>query len=177
MSTLMLRRTFNFMLLSVALVLFTPAHSEMTLNVSSSLDTFSYDLDNIHLKLEKLSARWQLSATGDGKLQVAQLKAKRLIITMRDNGSSSPLPNRISLPFPISIEQAEIAEVVIISADDRQALTNVQFNFEGDAKTLRLRLNHANTPWGDASANLNVNTSKPFALAGAATLKQLNADL
>ncbi|NOU40405.1 MAG: hypothetical protein HOO85_03955 [Methylotenera sp.] len=173
----MLRRTFNFMLLSVALVLFTPAHSEMTLNVSSSLDTFSYDLDNIHLKLEKLSARWQLSATGDGKLQVAQLKAKRLIITMRDNGSSSPLPNRISLPFPMSIEQAEIAEVVIISADDRQTLTNVQFNFEGDAKTLRLRLNHANTPWGDASANLNVNTSKPFALAGAATLKQLNADL
>jgi len=177
MSTRMLRRTFNFMLLSVALVLFTPAHSEMTLNVSSSLDTFSYDLDNIHLKLEKLSARWQLSAAGDGKLQVAQLKAKRLIITMRDNGSSSPLPNRINLPFPMSIEQAEIAEVVIISADDRQTLTNVQFNFEGDAKTLRLRLNHANTPWGDASANLNVNTSKPFALAGAATLKQLNADL
>lgn len=177
MHRLMLRRTFNFILLSVALVLFTPAHSEMTLNVSSSLDTFSYDLENIHLKLEKLSARWQLSAAGDGKLQVAQLKAKRLIITMRDNGSNSPSPNRISLPFPISIEQAEIAEIVIISADDRQTLTNVQFNFEGDAKTLRLKLNRANTPWGDASANLNVNTSKPFALTGAATLKQLNADL
>ena len=177
MHTLMLRRTFNFILLSVALVLFTPAHSEMTLSASSSLDTFSYDLDNIHLKLEKLSARWQLSPAGDGQLQVAQLKAKRLTITMRDNGSNSALPNRINLPFPISIGQAEIAEVVIVSADDRQTLTNVQFNFEGDAKTLRLKLNRANTPWGDASVNLNINTSKPFALTGAATLKQLNADL
>jgi translocation and assembly module TamB len=177
MSTLTLRRTFNFILLSVALVLFTPAHSEITLSASASLDTFSYDLDNIHLKLEKLSARWQLSPFGNGKLQVEQLKAKRLIITMRDNGSNSPLPNRINLPFPISIERAEITEVVIVSADNRQTLTNVQFNFEGDAKTLRLKLNRANTPWGDASANLNVNTSKPFALTGAATLKQLNADL
>ncbi|OIR00053.1 translocation and assembly module TamB [mine drainage metagenome] len=172
----MLRRTIRFVLLSFALLLFTPAHSEMSFSASSSLDSFNYDLDNIHLKLEKLNARWQLSPSGDGKLQIAQLKAKRLTVTIRDDASKSkdsPLPNRINLPFSIIIQQADIAEVVIITTDKRQTLNNVKFSFEGNAKTLHLKLTYADTPWGNATAALNLSTAQPFPLTGEVALKQL----
>ncbi|MES2012183.1 MAG: translocation/assembly module TamB domain-containing protein [Pseudomonadota bacterium] len=173
----MLRRTLRFLVLSFALLLLTPAHSEMSLSASSSLDSFNYDLDNIHLKLEKLSARWQLSPANDGKLQIAQLKAKRLILTLRDDASNtkdSPLPNRINLPFPISIEQADITELVIITSDKRQTLSNVKFSFDGNKKSLCLKLTRADTPWGDAAATLSLGTAKPFPLAGEVSLKQLS---
>ncbi len=176
----MLRRYLTFLLVSAVLVLFTPAHSEMNISASSSLDSFSYDLDNIHIKLEKLSLRWQLLPSGASKLDIDQLKAKRLTITLRstsqnvdtDNVSNSALPNRISLPLPISVKQAEITEVIIITADAQQILSNVQFNFEGNAKTLNINLNHAQTIMGTAQASVTMQAIKPFALNGSFEIKQ-----
>lgn len=187
----MARSYLSLLLLSISLLLFTQAHSEMPISVSTSLDSFSHDLDNIHLKLEKLSARWQLSPFGDGKLMVEQLKAKRLIITIKssnDESESSPLPKRIQLPLPISVLQSEISEV-IITQDERQTLYNVKLSFDGNANTLKLNLAHATTPWGNASAHINMSATKPFALKGELSLKntespypydlnaQLNGDL
>lgn len=176
----MLRRYLTFFLLSAALVLFTPAHSEMNISASSSLDSFSYDLDNIHIKLEKLSMRWRLLPSGAGELDIDQLKAKRLTITLRattsnentDNTSNSALPNRISLPLPISVKRAEITEVIIITADAQQSFSDVQFDFEGNTKILNLNLNHAQTIIGVAQASLTMQTTKPFALNGSLAIKQ-----
>jgi len=170
----MARRYLHILLLSISLLLFSPAHSEMPISVSTSLDSFSHDLDNIHLKLEKLSARWQLSPFGDGKLVVEQLKAKRLVITIKNNdgeSEQSPLPKRINLPLPISVLQSEISEVIIITQDERQTLHNVKLGFEGNANTLKLNLSHSQTPWGNASAHINMSASKPFTLKGELSLK------
>ena len=170
----MARRYLHILLLSISLLLFSPAHSEMPISVSTSLDSFSHDLDNIHLKLEKLSARWQLSPFGDGKLVVEQLKAKRLVITIKNSdgeSEQSPLPKRINLPLPISVLQSEISEVVIVTQDERQTFYNVKLGFEGNANTLKLNLSHAQTPWGNASAHINMSASKPFTLKGELSLK------
>lgn len=175
----MLRSYLHILLLGITLLLFSPAHSEMPISVSSSLDSFSHDLDNIHLKLEKLSARWQLSPFGDGKLVVEQLKAKRLTITIKNSdGESEPssLPKHINLPLPISILQSEISEVIIINQDERQTLQNVTLSFEGDANTLKLNLSHASTPWGETSAHLNMATTRPFKLTGDVSLKKVQAE-
>jgi translocation and assembly module TamB len=172
-------RYLQILLVSIALLLLPSAHSESTISVSTSLDTFSYDLDSIHLKLEKLSARWQLSPFGEGNLHVEQLKAKRLIITVKNSESESkesPLPDSIKLPFPITIEQSEISEVIIVNGDDRQTLHNVKLNFKGDTKTLKLNLSHASTPWGEASAHINMSASKPFTLKADLSLKKMDAD-
>jgi len=170
----MARRYLHILLLSISLLLFSPAHSEMPISVSTSLDSFSHDLDNIHLKLEKLSARWQLSPFGDGKLVVEQLKAKRLVITIKNSdgeSEQSPLPKRINLPLPISVLQSEISEVVIVTQDERQTFHNVKLGFEGNANTLKLNFSHAQTPWGNASAHINMSASKPFTLKGELSLK------
>jgi translocation and assembly module TamB len=177
------KHLFKLLLISLTLLLYSPVHSEISLTSNTSLDRFDYDLDDMHFTLEKLNASWQFSPFENDKtekkpLKIQLLKAKRLTITIKSNpeqSSDSPLPSDIRLPFPINIQQADISEVVIIKQEgesqNRYTLNNVQFNFSGDAKTLRLNLMHANTPWGDATAMLNVGTAKPFPLSGNIGLK------
>ncbi|MFA6040779.1 MAG: hypothetical protein WC733_04700, partial [Methylophilus sp.] len=170
----MLRRCLMLTLFSLSLLLFTPVHGEVSLNADTSLDHFSYDLDNIHFDLEKLNASWLLAPTNDNKLSINHLKVKRLTITIKpskNNGPSS-LPDKISLPLPIKITQAEVDEVLIKTKNDVQLFNNVKFSFEGDHKTLNLKSLKANTPWGDTDASLSISALKPFTLSGFATVKQ-----
>jgi len=171
----MMRRTLLMLIVSFAMLAFSPARGEMSISANTSLDSFSYDLDNIHLKLEKLEARWQLSPLGDGKLLIEKMQASRLIITMRDepkNSNSSGLPDYIKPPFPIKIQQADIAEVIIISTDKTQTFSHVKFDLEADAKSIRLNQLNATTPWGETAVTLTMSTAKPFSLNGTASLKQ-----
>ncbi len=177
----MLQRYFSMrylMLMVLGLTLLvTSAHSEMSINSQTSLDTFSYDLDNIHLKLEKLNANWQFSPFGDGKLLVDKMRAKRLIITVGDGTAKtkdSGLPERIKPPFPIQIKQAEIAEVLVIRNGETQTFSNLKLNLEADVKTIKINTLSTNTPWGETATTLEMNTKKPFILNGLASLKQAN---
>jgi translocation and assembly module TamB len=180
----MLQRYFSmrhFMLMGIGLTLLitsaliTTAYGEMSINANTSLDTFSYDLDNIHLKLEKLDVNWQFSPLGDGKLLVDKMRAKRLIITVGDGTAktkNSGLPERIKPPFPIQIMQAEIAEVLVIKNGETQTFSKLKLNLEADAKTININKLNAITPWGEASTTLQMSTTKPFLLNGLASLKK-----
>lgn len=168
-------RYLKFLLLALALFAFSPAQGEMTLNLNTSLDTFSYDLDQLHLQLEKLEARWQLAPSADGNLLVERLHARRLTITLRGNtnaAKNSKLPEHIKLPFALKLQQAELDEIVIISAEKRYTLSKVQLSLEADSNTFKLNLHHADTPWGEAQAALNMANSKPFAIVGSVALQQ-----
>jgi translocation and assembly module TamB len=168
----MLQRYFSmrhFMLMGIGLTLLitsaliTTAYGEMSINANTSLDTFSYDLDNIHLKLEKLDVNWQFSPLGDGKLLVDKMRAKRLIITVGDGTAktkNSGLPERIKPPFPIQIMQAEIAEVLVIKNGETQTFSKLKLNLEADAKTININKLNAITPWGEASTTLQMSTTK-----------------
>lgn len=168
----MLRRYFSFSLLIFALLAFSSAWGEFPITVNTSLDTFDYDLDHIHLRLEKLDTSWQLLPTGDGKLLVDRLRAKRLVVTKRDDQSRGKdgLPNHVKLPFPIKIQRAEISEVVIIGPGERYTLNNVKFDFDGDDKTLRLDRLRAGTPWGEVDVAIQVGVVHPFPLTGTIAL-------
>jgi translocation and assembly module TamB len=175
----MLRRHFHYLLFCLVLFAFTPARGDMAINASASLDTFEYDLDNIHLKLEKLNANWQLSPFGEGKLQVNKMQAKRLVITLNESAGKakdSELPDHIRPPFPISIHQAEVAEVVIVNSSGNHILNNVKFDLEADAKAIKLNSFHADSPWGEATITLQMSTAKPFPLAGVVNLKKPDAN-
>jgi len=180
----MLQRYFSMRYLTILVIgftlLVTSARGEMSINANASLDTFSYDLDNIHLKLEKLDASWQFSPFGDGKLLVDKMRAKRLIITVGDGTAKtkdSGLPERIKTPFPIQIKQAEIAEVLVIKNGETQSFSNIKLDLEADAKTIKLNSLHGNTPWGDVATSLQMGTTKPFILNGLVSLKKADASM
>ncbi|PPD56799.1 MAG: DUF490 domain-containing protein [Methylotenera sp.] len=166
------------LLLSFALLLFTPAQGEMTIHGSSNLDTLDYDLDNIHLQLTKLESRWQLSPF-DSSLLVEKMRAKRLVITLRDTekkADKTGLPERINLPFPVQIQQAEVVELVIVTPTETYTLNQVQFDLKADSKTIQLNYLRAATPYGQAQLQLNMQTVRPFVLTGEASIKQASLD-
>ncbi|MES2580644.1 MAG: translocation/assembly module TamB domain-containing protein [Pseudomonadota bacterium] len=170
----MLRHYMTAVLLSISMLLYTPVQGEMTISGSSNLDTLDYDLDSIHLKLEKLESRWQLFPL-DNKLFVDKLRARRLTITMRSaakKAGDSALPAQIKLPFPIKVRQAEVVELVIITPTEQHVLNNVQFDIEADLKTIQLSRLSAGTPFGQVDATLNLGTANPFILIGAVSIKQ-----
>jgi translocation and assembly module TamB len=170
----MLRHYMTAVLLSISMLLYTPVQGEMTISGSSNLDTLNYDLDNIHLKLEKLESRWQIFPL-DNKLFVDKLRARRLTITMRSaakKAGDSALPAQIKLPFPVKIRQAEVVELVIITPTEQHVLNNVQFDIEADSKTIQLNSLSAGTPFGQVDATLNLGTANPFVLTGVVSIKQ-----
>lgn len=152
-------------------------HAEMSISASSSLDTFSYDLEGITLKLDKLDARWQLSPFGEGKLLVDHIRAKKITVTLHHDAKKSAkngLPERIKLPFPTSIQNGEVAELLVIDGDKVQSFNNVKFALEADNKTIKIKQLIASTPWGEASTTLEMGTVKPFSLSATVKIKQAN---
>jgi len=172
----MMRRYLSLFLMLMAWSLLPIAHSEMPISINSSLNSFEHDLDNIHLKLERLSAHWQLSPA-DGTLQVHVLKAQRLIVELKETDkpaeASGGLPEKITLPLPISISQAEIKEVLIISKGEQQVLHQVRFNLAANSQHITLNLSEAHTPWGDVRAHVQLGTAKPFPLQGLVQITKL----
>lgn len=163
-------------LLSFALLILSPAQGEMSIHGSSNLDTLDYDVDNIHLQLTKLESRWQLSPF-DSSLLVEKMRAKRLLITLRDTAKKtdkSGLPERINLPFPVQIQQAEVFELVIVTPTETYTLNQVQFDLKADSKTVQLNYLRTATPFGQAQLQLNMQTVRPFVLAGEASIKQVS---
>lgn len=175
----MIRQYLKLFLMLLTLSLLPIAHSEMPININSSLNSFEHDVDNIHLRLERLSAQWQLSPA-DSTLQVQLLQAQRLVITLKETDTPTQdaggLPEKITLPLPLSIRQAEIKEVLIISKDQQQTLHQVRFNLAANAQHISLNLSEAQTPWGNVHANLQLATVKPFALKGLVQVTKLNTD-
>ncbi|MGJ8620537.1 MAG: translocation/assembly module TamB domain-containing protein [Methylophilaceae bacterium] len=168
----MLRRTLSFLTLGLFLLALSPAWGDFSLNGNTSLDAFSHDLDNIHISLEKLNADWQLTPSGGNQLTIHHLRATRMTVKLKDGTSEteSELPEQIKLPLPILVQQASIAEVVIITKNAEYTLTNVNFNFDGNTKSLTLNLQNAETPWGNTKAVIRLATANPFAITGKVNL-------
>ncbi len=156
----------------------TMAYAEITISANSKLDKLEYDVENVHLTLENLNSRWYLS--GSGKLVVESLHAKRLHIVMHESAkktNASGLPERITLPFPLTIQQAEIAEIVLETASGKQVVTNVQLELEADNKTIKINRLSADTPVGSAEIALNMASIYPYPLTGKVMLKHANHEI
>ena len=113
-----------------------PATGEINISASTSLDSFNYDLDNLHLKLEKLETRWQLTPSGSSRMAIEHLRAQRLTITLPGNRKNRQ--NRTAgthqIPLAISIQQAEISEIIVLTSTERFVMRNMQFSLMLTAK-------------------------------------------
>lgn len=172
----MLHRRGRLIFALFCLLVFSLAYSEMPIRVHATMDSFSHDAEGASIRLESFSTRWQLTASARPSLLIDELKAKRLTVTLKPNQSTNKegMPDNIRLPLPIKVRQSRIEELVIVSADGQQVLTDVQLAFEGDTQILKLQLAHAKTAWGEVSGSVDMSPTQPFALNGALAIKQSN---
>lgn len=168
-----------WLLACCAMVMATPLQAA-SISVTSSIADISYDVGAMHLQLEQLDSRMRLTPTLEGKLLVENLHAQRLVVTLKESAAaakpqpakSSGLPDRISLPLAITVRQARITQLKIITASGTHIIDNVQLNLEADSKHIRLELLQASTPWGEARMQLELGNYKPYPLQGFAQLTQ-----
>ncbi|MCB5189450.1 translocation/assembly module TamB domain-containing protein [Methylobacillus arboreus] len=157
------------------------------IQIDSSLQDLHYDAGNMEIDLLQFDSSLRLLPTREGRLRVDKLHAERLVITIKqapeeempvEPASGLPdLPDTIQVPFPIEVEQASIDEIEIVSGNSRQVLRHVTLNMTADSKAIRLQLARAETPWGNITADILLQNSKPFPLAGNIHVQQAQGNM
>ncbi|MBC7786305.1 MAG: translocation/assembly module TamB domain-containing protein [Methylophilaceae bacterium] len=168
-------------LLSFSLI-FTPQLTRAaTISLLSGLSHLEMDLGSADLRVEQIDSNMQLATDARGILKVAHVKAKRVLITMKENNkvnTENPnlLPEKINLLLPIIVQDAAIDEIVIKSGESTTTLKHVSLSLDASDKNLKIVLSKVTilvvqkskglVEKYDAKMQLNINNQKPFNLDG-----------
>lgn len=153
-----------------------------SLTAISSIENFEYDLGTAKLTIEQIDSKMRLQLTTDGRLEVRNIDARRMTLTITGGekppatSESSGLPDQISLPFPIAVQAAHIQEFLIINGDDQQRFEDIRFNFTADSETIGLDLLEAQTPFGNTTAKLSLENTRGFPLSGNVRVEQAQGE-
>lgn len=145
------------------------------IGLESSLRDLHYDAGSMELDLLQFDSSLRLLPTREGRLLVDHLRAERLVIRMKQAPAAEKpdqpaapisLPDTIAIPFPLHVQEASIKEIEIITGQKRQLLRNVTLQMDADSQQIKLQLSHAETPWGEIKAQLDIANRKPYTLSG-----------
>lgn len=174
-------KSLGIFLLSLSLVWTPQPTRAATISLQSGLSHLEMDLGSADLRVEQIDSNMQLATDAKGILKVAHVKAKRVLITMKENnktdiGNSNVLPEKINLPLPIIVQDAAIDEIVIKSGESTTTLKNVALSLDASDKNLKIVLSNVTilveqkakglVEKYDAKMQLNINNQKPFNLDG-----------
>ena len=95
-------------------------------------------------------------------------------LTVQSLGPSEPakMPESLAAPFRLSLSDARLDKLTLVSESGTNVIENVRFELYGDKTSWHLQEASAKTPFGNAKADLTIAANKPFALQGKASLTQ-----
>jgi len=98
-------------------------------------------------------------------------------LTVQSTGPSEPakMPESLAAPFRLSLSDARLDKLTLTSATGSNVIERLRFQLYGDRTSWHLQEASAHTAFGDATADLTIGASKPFALQGKAALAQTGA--
>ncbi|MYN20643.1 hypothetical protein GTP81_28280 [Rugamonas sp. FT107W] len=98
-------------------------------------------------------------------------------LTVQSIGPSEPakMPESLAAPFRLSLSDARLDKLTLTSATGSNVIERLRFQLYGDRTSWHLQEASAHTAFGDATADLTIGASKPFALQGKAALVQTGA--
>ncbi len=161
-----------------------------TINLQSDLSHLEMDLGAADLSIEQIDSNMQLTTDAKGTLNVAHVKARRVLITMKESNKANftdgnVLPHKINLPLPIILQDASIDEIVIKSGESSTILKHVALSVDASNQNLKIVLSNmtilveqkANglVEKYDAKMQLNISNQKPFNLDGFVEALQENS--
>lgn len=98
-------------------------------------------------------------------------------LTVQSTGPSEPakMPESLAAPFRLSLSDARLDKLTLISDSGTNVVENLRFELYGDKSSWHLQEASAKTAFGMAKADVTVGANKPFPLQGKASLTQLPA--
>ncbi len=172
---------FSALVLSVSLIWTPQLTLATTISLQSGLSHLDMDLGAAHLRIEQIDSSIRLATDLTGVLKVAHVKAKRIIVTMKEHAkqatdSANLLPSKINLPLPIIVQDALVDEIIIKSGTSTTTLKHVALSLEANNKNLKIALSNVTilaeqksrglVEKYDAKLQLNMVNQKPFNLDG-----------
>ena len=176
-----LLKHFSIFLLSFSLIWTPQLTNAATISLQSGLSHLEMDLGTADLRIEHIDSSMQLATDVKGTLKVAHVKAKRVLITMKESNqtqtdSANLLPNKINFPLPIIVQDAAIDEIVIKSGASTTILKHVALSVDASNQNLKIMLSNLTilveqkskglVEKYDAKMQLNITNQKPFNLDG-----------
>lgn len=124
-------------------------------------------------KLSEFKLYWQPSALFSRKLKVSQLSAHDVEILAPSSADPFVLPERLDLPFALTVRRMEIAALQIFSdntGDPDFIATELSASLESDGQQHQVSTLHFISEYGTLSASATLEGSKPFNLSAQAKL-------
>ncbi|MFH2135195.1 MAG: translocation/assembly module TamB domain-containing protein [Pseudomonadota bacterium] len=124
--------------------------------------------------LSDVEVYWQPAALLQGELHVLQLQVKAVDVLALPSGNAATLPDSLSLPLDIKMEQVDVSSLRVASSEsgapDFEADT-VQARFSVDDDGHRLQVVSAHTAYGDLVGTASIAPQTPFAVQATASLE------
>jgi translocation and assembly module TamB len=124
------------------------------------------------LTLDNIDIDWSPRQVLTGGIAIDQLYVASLRSETLKESPPSPMPTSLRAPFNVSVNDARINKVLLVSKGATTEIDNIKFKLQGDKQQWQLRDASAATPFGLVAASASIGANKPFKLAGAASLTQ-----
>ena len=138
----------------------------------------SVRLSTLDVKVDRVDLLWNAPALLHGELDVRRLSLGKLSLQHRPSAAppvSAPvtLPETLELPLAISLRSLTLDTLWV---DGQEQARGLMLSAASDGWRHRLRVSRLITPLGEATAHLELDGRKPFAMQGALQAQGLLAD-
>lgn len=137
-----------------------------------SLRNIRYRDQQRTIAIDRVHGVWDF-AFSPRKLTITTLDLGRVDVTLQPPPKPpepAKLPQQIHLPLAVDLQRLAIAEVLVHQAGATTGIRDILLRAGSDRVHHTLELKKAATPWGAATAALQLSGDAPFALAGNARL-------
>jgi len=136
------------------------------------IDRLVYKAKDSTITAQSIDINWSPLQYFSEGLAISELHVAAL--TVQSIGPSEPakMPESLAAPFRLSLSDARLDKLTLTSATGSNVIERLRFQLYGDRTSWHLREASAHTAFGDATADLTIGASKPFALQGKAALAQ-----
>ncbi|MDO8312026.1 MAG: hypothetical protein Q7T25_08810, partial [Sideroxyarcus sp.] len=129
--------------------------------------------DGWRITLHGAQLQWQPAALLQRKLNVLDLSARQVDVLSLPSDKPVVLPDSLRLPLDVSVSQVKFDSLRLYSREGAApdfAASDVEANFESEARHFQLRALHARLPYGEISGSGEIALDKPYALKAQAAL-------
>ncbi|MFL9923388.1 translocation/assembly module TamB domain-containing protein [Herbaspirillum lusitanum] len=130
------------------------------------LRDLNYHDDKRILKIDSIDSSWHLSLA-PRKLTVRYLRVGTVELNQQPSPSEpTVMPQSLSLPLALALNDISLKKLTLQQGTSITELSNLKLHGDSDGIQHTLVLDSLSTPFGDASALLNLNGKQPFAISG-----------
>ena len=143
-----------------------------TLSGGLRLRNIVYRDENMKVQIDRLESDWRLLRS-PRKLLVQFLRIGTADVTLLPAPSpprARTLPQQLALPLAIELQSATVEKLVIHQGATSSHYADIRLQASSDPVRNALQLAHALTPYGLATASVQINAQSPFEVAGTAGL-------